>query len=161
MQKNEILGRIKTIQTRGANLDKLIQETAIGIIKHVEEHGEVSLAIKLYKAMPKGSRAVALASWFQQFGKIQVNADKKTSAEFPFIINKNATTDVTGGTAKAWFDCKKPKGTLAEQFDFDAKLDAFKKMLLKQIEAGNVEADDRIGVILKMEVKKPELKLVG
>lgn len=154
MQKNEILGRIKTIQTRGIGLDKLIQETAVGIIKHIDEHGEVSLAIKLYKAMPKGSRAVALVAWFCQFGKVQVNKDRKQSAEFPLLINKNNTTDVEGGAAKPWFECKKPKGSLAEQWDFESKLEAFKKELQKQIDAGNVTIDDRVAQIQQMQIVK-------
>ena len=157
MNKNEILGRIKTIATRGANLDKLIQETALGVIAHVEEHGEVSLVNKLYKAMPKGSRAVALAAWFLAFGKVQVNSDKKSSAEFPFLINKNGTTDVAGGKAKAWFDCKKAK-SLAEEFDFESKLAAFQKLLRKHLEAGNVPVDDRIHALLGMEVKTEDKK---
>ena len=156
MNKNEILGRIKTIQTRGVGLDKLIQETALGVIKHVEEHGEVSLANKLFKAMPKGSRALALVHWFVAFGKVQVNKDKKTSAEFPLLINKNATTDLAGGAAKPWFECKKAKGTLAEQWNFDSALEAFKKALQKNIDAGNVQPDDRVNAILQLVVNKTD-----
>ncbi|CCE60758.1 hypothetical protein tf_02 [Pseudomonas phage tf] len=153
MQKNEILGRIKTIQTRGMGLDKLIQETALGVIAHIEQHPEVSLAIKLYNAMPKGSRANALVAWLCQFGKVQVNPDKKTSREFPLLINKNATTDIAGGTAKPWFECKKPKGTLAEQWDFESWLDGVKRQLKKQVDAGNVQPDDRVAALLVMETK--------
>ena len=151
MDKARIERNIKVIGVRGANLDRLIQETAVGIIGHIEVNGEVSLAVKLFNGMPKGSRSLALAEWFKTFGKIKVNTDKKTSKEKPFVFNADGVTDIAGGTAKAWFDCKKTK-TLAEEYDFEAKLKFFQAQLKKQIEAGALGGDDRVQAILKMEV---------
>lgn len=153
MDKARILRNIAVIGARGNNLDRLIQETALGIIAHVEEHGEVSLANKLFNGMPKGSRALALAEWFKQFGKVGVNTDKKTSKATPFVFNKDGQTNLEGGRDKPWFDCKKAK-SLAEEYDFEAKLRFFQAQLKKQIEAGAVEPDDRISAIIKMEVKE-------
>lgn len=153
MDKARILRNIAVIGARGANLDRLTQETALGIIAHVEVNGEPSLANKLYNGMPKGSRALALAEWFKQFGKLAVNPDKKTSKAQPFVFDKEGTTDIEGGKNKPWFDCKKAK-SLAEEYDFEAKLRFFQNQLKKQIEAGAVEPDDRISAIIKMEVKE-------
>lgn len=151
LDKAGIEKNIALVQSKGVTLDKLIQATGLAIIEHVAEHKEVSLAVKLYNAMPKGSRSVALAAWFQMFGMISVNPDKKTSAERPFLFNKEGKTDLAAANDKPWFDCRKPKATLAEEFDFDADLKRFQAKLQKAVDAGKVEVDTRIGAILSMQ----------
>lgn len=153
--KAQILGQIKTIGNRGVGLDKLIQETALAVVAHMAEHKEASLACKLYLAMPKGSRALALAHWFHKFGSVTVNkgSDHKT---IPFKFNMEGTVDLEGGRNKAWFDCKKERDLKDEQFDLDAKLYALQAYIRKAQESGKVtEVDPRIAALLALEVKKP------
>lgn len=117
---------IASIAKRGAKLDADIQTVGLNILNHVAAHREVSLVIKLYNAMPKGSRRNALADWFQRFGQVTVNTDKASSKERPFLFAKDKTTDVQGAMAMAWYECK-PEKELADEFNFAAQLAALLK----------------------------------
>lgn len=153
--KAQILGQIKTIGTRGAGLDKLIQHTAEAVVAHMAEHKEASLACKLYLAMPKGSRALALAHWFHAYGSVTVNKGDDSKA-IPFKFNMEGTIKLEDGKKKAWYDCKKERELKDEDFDLDAKLYALQAYIRKSQEAGRVtEVDPRIAQLLAFEVKKP------
>ncbi|ARB31556.1 hypothetical protein B5P22_31105 [Pseudomonas tolaasii] len=157
MLKAQILGQIKTIATRGANLDKLIQETGIGILEHMQEHREASLVCKLYNAMPNGSRKLALAHWLVKFGSVKVNKGTDSKA-IPFKFDAEGTIDLVGAAGKAWYDCKKERDLKDEAFDLDAALYNFQAMLRKAQEKGALPVDERVGVLLGMPSKKAEKK---
>lgn len=157
LTKAQIIGQIKTISTRGHNLDKLIQATAVGILHHMAEHREASLVCKLYNAMPNGSRKLALAHWFHAFGSVIVNKGKD-SKEIPFKFNVDGTLRIEEGAAKAWYDCKKERELKEEAFDLDAALYNFQAMLRKAQEKGALPVDERVGVLLGMPSKKAEKK---
>lgn len=157
LTKAQIIGQIKTIGTRGHNLDKLIQETAVGIIEHIEANREASLACKLYNAMPNGSRKLALAHWLVKFGAVVPNKGTDSKA-IPFKFNAEGRVDIEGGKAKAWYDCKKERDLKDEAFDLDAALYNFQAMLRKAQEKGALPADERVGVLLGMPSKKAEKK---
>lgn len=148
MSYKAIAGKIKTIANRGASFDKLVQEVAEEVIAHVEEHGEVSLACKLFLALPNGSRRLALAHWFFKFGKVGLNKDKGQSKTIPFVFNKEGTTDLEGGKKVAWFDAKKEK-TLAQEFKLDDKIARLIKEVNKAVELGQLAANDPKVVALK------------
>lgn len=138
-----INGIIKTIANRGANFDKLVQSTAIDVIKHVEEHGEVSLACKLFNALPNGSRRNALAHWFMKFGKIKLNVDDKgkTDKAIPFAFDKERETNIEGAKELAWFDAKKEK-SLDDEFNLDDKINRLMREINKAVEKGQLAAND-------------------
>lgn len=119
--QKQILTSIQHIAITGKCMDESVQSVGLEVLQHVEMHGEVSLANKLLKALPKGARAKALADWFERFGKIAVNTDKTTAKQFPLIYHKAGATNLEGAAAKPWHQCKKDK-PLAEEFDFAAKL---------------------------------------
>ncbi|AWY03077.1 hypothetical protein SCYZ1_2 [Pseudomonas phage SCYZ1] len=148
MSYKAINGKIKTIANRGASFDKLVQEVAEEVIVHVEEHGEVSLACKLFLALPAGSRRLSLAHWFIKFGKISINTTKGQSKTIPFTFNKEGTTDLEGGKKVAWFDAKKAK-TLAQEFKLDDKIERLLKDIAKAVELGQLSANDPKVVALK------------
>ena len=52
----QIIKEVGCIKTNGARLDKRIQEAALSIVAHIDEHREVTLANKLYHALPNGAR---------------------------------------------------------------------------------------------------------
>lgn len=143
MTKAQILGNIKTIATRGNKLDQLIQNVAVSIVAHVGDHREASLVCKLYNAMPKGSRRLALAHWFVKYGAVKVNPSKVKgeSEAIPFLFDATATTFVEEAGKNFWFDGKKEK-TLREEFDVDLALANFGKVLERAIKAGKLEAGD-------------------
>jgi hypothetical protein len=124
--QKQILTAIQHVAINGKALDESVQSIGLDILQHVEANGEVSLACKLLRALPKGARAKALADWFQMFGKIVVNTDKATAKQFPLVFHKEGKTNLEGAAAKQWYKCK-PDRPLAEEFDFAAQLTALLK----------------------------------
>lgn len=113
---------IKSIQTRGANLDQSIQLAGLSILQHIEECGDTTLADKLFDAMPKGSRRVMLAEWFMAFGLIRAlsakdkDDAKRLQAGAHFGIDRTRKTDLAAAEAKPWFEMKKQEAA-AEALD--------------------------------------------
>ena len=140
MDKNDIELAIKSIGTRGAGLDRDIQLTALSIIAHVDTHVEPSLFIKLYKAMPKGSRSNALVAWAIAFSKIEVNLDKDTKKERPFICNKGKKTELVEATKKPWFEFKKPADP-ADEFNLESAFIKFMEMVAAKAKSGKVDVE--------------------
>ena len=119
--QKQILTAIQHIAITGKGLDDAVQSVGLDVLQHVDQHGEVSLANKLLKALPKGARAKALADWFRRFGKIAVNTDKATAKEFPLVFDKAGTTDMELATSTPWYTCRQDK-PLAVEFDFAGQL---------------------------------------
>lgn len=106
---------ITSIGTRGKKLDGDIQHAALSIIAHIDGigQGDTSLANALMGAMPKGSRAAALAEWFVTFGTLRLldksvvaEADKIEKGQF-FKNDRTKPLNVEGGAAVMWHDMKK------------------------------------------------------
>lgn len=148
MDKNTIELAIKSIGTRGAGLDRDIQLTALSVIAHIDTHNEVSLFQKLYKALPKGSRSNALVAWAIAFSKVEVNLDKDTKKERPFICNKGKKTNLVEATQKPWFDFKKPADP-ADEFNLDAAFLKFMQMVDAKVKAGKVDVDSPLAQQLR------------
>lgn len=125
---------IATLKITGKALDQGIQEVGLSVLYHVGENREVSLAIKLLNAMPKGGRRNALVEWFILFGMIAVNTDKATAKERPLVFDRDRTTNLEGAAAKPWYTCR-PERPAAEVFDVEAKL----RQLLKQLETAKAK----------------------
>lgn len=138
--QKQILTAIQHVAINGKALDESVQSIGLDILQHVDAHGEVSLACKLLKALPKGARAKALADWFQMYGKIIVNTDKATAKQFPLVFHKEGKTDLEGAAAKQWYKCK-PDRPLADEFDFAGKMQA----LLRQAQAARDAGKPVIG----------------
>lgn len=124
--QKQILAAIQNINIAGKGLDDAVQSVGLDVLAHVEAHGEVSLAIKLLRALPKGARAKALADWFMRFGKISVNTDRKAAKSLPLLYCKTGSTNLEGAAATPWYKCKQDK-PLAEEFDFAGRLAALIK----------------------------------
>ncbi len=153
LNKAEIEKAILSIQSRGKKLDQSIQEAALSIIKHVHEHGEVSLANKLFKAMPAGARKNALVEWFLMYSRVGVNQDKVTAKEFPLVLNKEGKTDLEGAVKTPWFECRKEKAP-DEVFDFNA---AFARLLNQVQRAGdNITGDAETIALIKGMIRAKE-----
>ena len=58
--QKQLLSAIQNISITGKGMDDAVQSVGLEVIQHVEANGEVSLAIKLLKALPKGARSNAL-----------------------------------------------------------------------------------------------------
>ncbi|CEF89264.1 hypothetical protein VC53_gp03 [Pseudomonas phage vB_PaeP_PAO1_Ab05] len=135
--KAAITNAIEAIRVRGKELDEAIQLTGLSILNHVDLHGDVTVVKALYEAMPKGSRRNALVEWLTMFGKVQVNTDKKTNKEHPFLHNKFGKTDLVGATDQPWYGFK-PEKSLDQEFNLAAALAAVRKQVLQAQTKGKV-----------------------
>jgi len=161
MKKEGILLAIASIQRRGASLDNDIQATALAIAAHIHEHREVTLAVKLFNAMPMGSRRVALVHWFIKHAFVKVNMDKDTRKDFPLqfdkeAADKNASDEAKGllleaGAKLQWFDCKKEK-ELHEEFNPNKELEAFQKKVAGWVKSGKINAE-AVADVLAVKIK--------
>lgn len=119
---------IDAIQVRGKELDEAIQITGLSILHHIEVCGDYTIFKRLFDAMPKGARKNALVEWACMFGKVQVNTDKKSAKDMPFLFNKFGKTDLEGAAAQPWYTFKQEKPPV-EEFNLYAALANVRKQL--------------------------------
>lgn len=119
---------IDAIQVRGKELDEAIQMTGLSILHHIETCGDYTIFKRLFDAMPKGARKNALVEWACMFGKVQVNTDKKSAKDMPFVYNKLAVTDLAAAAAQPWYTFKQEKPPV-EEFNLYAALAHVRKQL--------------------------------
>lgn len=150
---------IKSIITRGASLDKLIQQTAVSVVDHIEKHGDITLANRLQVSMPKGSRSNALAAFLLATGKIKVRvlpkdatkAMKEAFKDMPFEFNRDGKTDMEKALSTNWYEFKKPK-SIQEEFGTKELKAAIMRLVLqtdKAIVSSGLAANDPLVVQLK------------
>ena len=78
MELKQIDAKIKSIKTRGKNIDKDIHETGVAIMRHAEKHHDYSAANRLVDAMPKSGRTKAFIKWFSDHTPYNWNEQEKT-----------------------------------------------------------------------------------
>jgi hypothetical protein len=108
-----ILAAIASIGNRSKKLDSDVQLAGLSILKHVDEHGDTTLADKLMNALPKGARRLALAEWFVSHGKLRM-LDRTVPAEAAaikegriFQHEKRRTTNMADAMATPWYEMRK------------------------------------------------------
>ncbi len=108
---------IDSIKRSGKKLDADIHQAALSAAAHflgdkatggTNEGGDVFQINSLYKAMPKGSRHVALVAWLTKFAGVKAN-EEANKTETPFVKDANKVVDIAGGMAEPWFDMKPSK----------------------------------------------------
>lgn len=143
-----IVKAIASIATRGKKLDDSIQQTGLSVLAHIEEHGNVELASKLYDALPKGARRLALADWMLAFGKLRPlsakNKDDQPAlkAGLHFGFDREKQTDLEGAAAKAWHEFKQEKSVQAAYDVQDKAL----RMVLDAVKHG-VSMEDMLAAV--------------
>jgi hypothetical protein len=70
--------KIKSIKTRGKNIDKDIHETGVAIMQHAEEYHDYSAANRLVDALPKSGRTKAFIKWFSDHTPYNWNEQERT-----------------------------------------------------------------------------------
>ena len=103
----EITRACEHITEKGQKLDDFIQYTALSVLNHVELHGDISVANKLYLSMPKGSRKTALADFMLKYGKLLPEQDRLKGKTAPFIFGRDKVTNLEAARAKPWYEHKK------------------------------------------------------
>ena len=99
---------IKIIAKRGAILDNQVHVAAVNAAAHVKAYGDVCYVNSLYRAMPKGSRHVALTEWLVQFAGVSAN-DGENKQTSPFVFDRAKKVDLETGTYTPWFTMKPSK----------------------------------------------------
>jgi hypothetical protein len=144
---------IGSIHTRGKRLDDDIQTCGLSVLAHIEKCGDITLFVRLFEAMPKGSRRNALVEWATQCGKLSVNLDE-TKKDKPFLYAKDKTTDIVKAMEKPWFECK-PEKAIEEEFDFASMLTSLILRAQKAEEAGKpVIGTEQLHAILGLKVQR-------
>ena len=147
---------ILSIKNRGARLDHDIQLAGLSVLAHIEAHGDTTLADRLFNAMPKGARRLALAEWMLAFGKVEAlqanNPEHKerVAAGHVFGFAKTKNTDMEGAEGTPWHEFKKEK-SVAEAFDVQAALASLlKRVQGMQAKGVRIEHADKIEALAKL-----------
>lgn len=119
---------IAIIKAKGVQFDLAVQEVQLSTLHHAAQHGDITLWIKLFEALPKGSRRNALAEHAEKYGVIAINmdADQKKRRAKPFLYDGSKVTDLTLAAAEPWFEMS-PEKPVDLAFDFQAALLALLK----------------------------------
>lgn len=147
MTLKQIDDMIVNIKSRGKKLDADIQICGLAILKHVNEHGDITKANALYNALPKGSRRTALAAWFVEFGALKYS-EKKDKKENPLAYNKKQLTNLQGAMNKPWWECKGTNEDGGRPFDLESQLKSLLTRMEKaredgkEVKTGNVNVDE-------------------
>lgn len=140
---------ITSIKTTGAKLDALIQSTAMDVLEHFQTHRDTGLVNRLFLALPKGTRGIALGQWLLRFVAVKVNTNAETKKEQPFVFDAGkvaammAEDTLTRAAAVMWYDLK-PEKALDEVFDVQT---AVRSMLRKIEKSTKVEHFDRDALV--------------
>lgn len=127
---------IASIKTAGAKFDKRVQDCALACLNHMEQHGDYTLLVNLYLALPKGSRRGSMAAWIMRYSKLVANTDKETKAEKPFVLDKAKANDLVGAAAEMWYAAGKPEQAPDEILDVQKAVTALLAKVKKAKDAG-------------------------
>ncbi len=118
---------IASIKNRGAKLDGDIQLAGLSVLAHIDKYHDTTLADRLFNAMPKGSRRLALAEWLLAFGRMRALAGKADAEAIKagrvFQYEHGKSTDMQGATDTPWHEFRKEKA-VSEAFDAQAAVKA-------------------------------------
>ena len=155
LTKHEIEVLINDVRHSGKALDDKIQEAGLACMQHASEYGDTTLTDKLFAAMPKGSRRLALAEWFFAFGQmrplVKSNPDDAKRIEMgqTFALDRTRELQLAEASAKPWFDCKK-EAPVSDAFDVIAET----RRLLARIEKATKDGKNIQGVELAAALRK-------
>lgn len=96
---------IVSIKTRSAKLDGDIHIAAMSAAAHFEKCGDVGFINRLFLALGKGARHVAMIEWLTQFAGVSANEGESKNTT-PFVKDRNKSVDLESGDALPWYDCK-------------------------------------------------------
>ena len=129
-----------------------VQEVQLCVLNHIDQHGDISLFVNLFNALPKGARRNALAEHASKYGKVDINLheDPKVRKAKPFLYNRDKVTNLRGANDEPWFEMS-PEKPVDQAFDFKAQLLA---LLKKADKAANDPLKNFQGKELLAEARK-------
>lgn len=159
MNARQIEQKIQTIATNRTKLVDLIQATALAVVLHAHQHGDITLANKLCAAVGAGMKSQALRVWLGEFGPMKANAKGEEQAmQYDKAKRKEGDelSDLMSAAAlKAWYDYNTEKA--AEEFSLGAALHALLAKVSK-VDAAKFskEEQDAIASLHTMGTKLPK-----
>lgn len=146
----------KSITAMAAHLakgDALIQSVGVDVLEHFEQHKDTGVVNRYFKAIPKGIRTTAVASWLLAHGALAVNLDKEAAKTSPFVYDKTKVTSAAAAAEDNW-TTHKPEPTLVEVFDLQQ---AVRALIKKAASASSIKGGDRESLVkLAKDVGIPE-----
>jgi hypothetical protein len=126
-----INANIQSIATKGAQFDKLVQETALHVLSHAHKNNDLDVVNRLLVSMPRGSKGQSLALWFCKHGALQPNKERDTELvrTKPLVWLKGGLWKFEEAKTKLWHSMLKDK-PLIEVYDIEAKFAAFMKQVI-------------------------------
>jgi len=116
---------IKSIGTRGKQLDGDIHLAAVSCLYHAEQFGDHTLITRLVNAMPNSGRPKALVRWVEDFSLLSF--DKETKA-FKITSSKKKVWNIEGASEMPFWEYL-PEKDIAE-----LSIDALVKFVVGKIE---------------------------
>lgn len=121
MKKSAIMKGIASLKGRTNTITKNIQTLGVAVIQHRGEHGDCTLATKLYNAVSSGVRKEALKAWLRAFGAMKF--DTKANQ---FKTIKTKEVDVAGAKANQWNEFTRE--TTVSDWTIEKKLAQLKRL---------------------------------
>jgi hypothetical protein len=137
---------IAAIASTGKKLDALVQSTAMEVLEHFQTHRDTGLVNRLFLALPKGTRGIALGQWLLRFVAVKVNTNAETKKEQPFVFDSAkvaammAEDTLTRAAAVMWYDLK-PEKALDEVFDVQTAFRAMLRHIERSAEVKHFDAE--------------------
>jgi hypothetical protein len=130
--KNTIIKEISLLTTNLKKVDNRIHTLAFSIVKHVDQHKEVSLINKLMQSMPKtGIKTNALKAYFETVSRGAWDNDAKV-----FKFDKTKQSDLKRAEKQPWHEFKAE--TERKAFDFGGELSRLLNKMIKACENGEM-----------------------
>jgi len=157
MDLKKINANIKLIAGNYAKVNKLVQDTAVGILVHAKDTGDCTAALRLVQAMPKSARRGLLINWFGKYSPIGMNVNAgKVGFHKPGGKLYNPF-DIDAARMNNWFE-----GAEADKENLpDTTLEEANKMIFavaaklqKKLDNGDVAENDRVAVAARIAALK-------
>lgn len=140
--------RLTRITTNAQKLNEYIHETGMMILRHAQEHGDCTFALKLVLAMPASMRRTMLIAWFEKYSPIVVKLPTDKLPDGKVGINKGKTAnpfDLDGADAEPFYALAETVAedktyTLAELIKM---VQGVGKRIASKVEKGEVADNDR------------------
>lgn len=150
LTKAEAEKSIASIKTRGNKLQADIHQTAVSVLSHAAEHGDVTLINRLMLALPASARRNALASWFIKHGKLAANMDKASRADVPLVYDRDSTNgwQVEAAIALPYWEMKAAESG-SRELDISKALDNVYSRLITLAKSASPVEQEIINAMLK------------
>jgi hypothetical protein len=153
-----INANIKRVAKNSAALNQLIQDTAVLVIQHVEEHRDANPAMRLVAAIPNTMRRGALVRWFETYSPIAIS---KKGADLTCRLHKEDSKaynpfNVDGARANNWFDAQELQNEDIPMTldDLEDGFERLIKRMEKKLDDGKVLEADRGAFVARLEAFK-------